>query len=52
MMRKCAVLTCLVALGGSLVFAADCSGLKNLKLENTEITDAESVTSGSLAVPN
>jgi feruloyl esterase len=51
MMRKCAVLTCLVGLSGTVVFAADCSGLKNLKLDNTEITLAESVNSGTLAVP-
>jgi len=49
---KCAVLICLLALGGSVVFAADCSDLKNLKLENTEITLAEAVTSGTLAIPN
>jgi hypothetical protein len=51
MMRKYAVLICLVGLGASAVFAADCSSLKNLKLENTEIILAESVTSGTLVIP-
>lgn len=32
------------------VFAADCAALKNLKLENTTLTHAEAVTSGTLAV--
>jgi feruloyl esterase len=51
MIRMCAVFVCLAGLGVSAVFAADCSGLKNLKLENTEINVAESVTSGTLAIP-
>ena len=52
MIRKYAVLTCLMGLGVPIAFAGDCSGLKNLKLDNTEITLAEAVTSGSLAIPN
>jgi feruloyl esterase len=51
MMRICSVLVCLIGLGASAVFAADCSGLKSLKLENTEITVAESVSTGTLAIP-
>ena len=44
------VLLSLLAATSSL-WAADCSALKNLKLENTEITLAESVTSGTLTIP-
>ena len=36
----------------SLVFAADCAGLKSLRLADTTITVAESVTSGTLEVPD
>jgi feruloyl esterase len=38
------------ALCSSPLFAADCSSLKSLKLENTTITLAEPVTSGTLAI--
>jgi feruloyl esterase len=34
----------------SAVFAADCTALKNLKLEDTAVTTAEAVTSGTLDV--
>jgi len=37
-------------MSATAVFAADCAGLKNLKLDSTEITIAESVTTGTLAV--
>ncbi|MGA7108587.1 MAG: tannase/feruloyl esterase family alpha/beta hydrolase [Terracidiphilus sp.] len=37
-------------LQSSLLFAADCSGLKNLKFADTTITVAESVTSGVLDI--
>ncbi len=43
------VLLSLLAATSSL-WAANCSALKNLKLENTEITLAESVTSGALTI--
>src|SRR6185503_18789852 len=33
-----------------LLFAADCSALKSLKLENTTITLAEPITSGTLTI--
>lgn len=35
----------------TLLFAADCGSLKNLHLENTTITLAESVISGSVRIP-
>jgi feruloyl esterase len=41
---------CVAGIQSSAVFAADCGALKNLKLENTAVTHAESVTSGTLAV--
>ncbi len=50
MKRMCAVLACLLGVGSVEVYAADCTALKNLKLENTEITLAEAVTSGSLTI--
>src|ERR1035438_8814662 len=43
---------CLLGVGSSALFAADCGGLKNLKLEATDITLAEQVTSGTLEVAN
>src|ERR1700733_4211200 len=39
-----------LTLPGSLLFAADCSGLKNLKLADTSINVAETVTSGVLDI--
>ncbi len=41
---------CLLVLQGSLLFGADCAGLKNLKLEGTTINLAEPVTSGVLEI--
>jgi hypothetical protein len=48
--RLCFLALFLFALCSSLLRAADCSSLKSLKLENTTITLAESVTSGTLAL--
>ena len=44
------VLSCLLAAPTTLLHAADCGALKNLPLDNTTITRAESVTSGKLAL--
>src|SRR5258708_34828338 len=44
------LVVCLLSAGSSALLAADCSGLKNLKLEATSITLAEPVTSGTLEV--
>lgn len=41
---------CLTAVSSRLLFAADCGALKSLRLEDTTITNAEPVTSGSLVV--
>jgi feruloyl esterase len=41
---------CLLGAGSSALLAADCGGLKNLKLEATSIVLAEPVTSGTLEV--
>jgi tannase/feruloyl esterase len=43
-------LVCLLGAQSSFLFAADCTGLKNLKLDDTTITLAELVTSGSLEI--
>jgi hypothetical protein len=50
--RACAVLSGLILAAGASAFAADCGSLKNLKLDTTEITAAESVTSGTLEIPD
>jgi len=42
---------CLLAVGTATLNAADCAGLKNLKIEGTTITAAEAVTGGTLQVP-
>jgi hypothetical protein len=44
------LVVCLLGAGSSALLAADCGGLKNLKLEATSITLAEPVTSGTLEV--
>ena len=44
------VLICLAGVGSSPAFAADCGNLKNLKLEDTTVTRADAVTTGTLAV--
>ncbi len=41
---------CLLAASSSLVFAADCGSLKNLKLADVRISIAEAVTSGSVEI--
>jgi feruloyl esterase len=51
MVRIWWVVVCLLGVGTSALFAADCGGLKNLKLEATEITLAEQVTSGTVDIP-
>ncbi len=51
MNRIAQVLVCLAAIPSAAVFAADCGALKTLKLENTTVTHADAVTSGTLAVP-
>jgi hypothetical protein len=43
---------CLLAVQSPLLLAADCGGLRNLKLADTRIDLAESVTSGVLDVEN
>src|SRR5579862_5625909 len=50
MNRIAQVLVCLAAIPSAAVFAADCGTLKTLKLENTTITQADAVTSGTLTV--
>src|SRR5581483_2025088 len=40
------VFACLLVRSSSLLFAADCSSLKNLPLQDTKISLAEAVTSG------
>src|ERR1017187_2321638 len=42
---------CLLGLQSSTLLAADCGALKNLKLEQTTITLAEPVTSGTIDIP-
>src|SRR5258708_33209251 len=42
------LVVCLLSAGSSALLAADCSGLKNLKLETASITLAEPVASGTL----
>jgi feruloyl esterase len=49
--RSICILAVASACQAALLFAADCSSLKSLHLENTTITLAESVTSGSLLIP-
>jgi hypothetical protein len=51
MNRIHAVLLSLLAAATSPLWAANCGSLQNLKLENTEITLAEPVTVGTLAIP-
>src|ERR1035438_2954947 len=43
-------LVCLLGAQSSFLLAADCTGLKNLKLDDTTITLAEPVTSGALEI--
>ena len=43
-------IACLLAGSSSLLFAIDCSSLKNLRLADTHITQAEAVTSGVLEI--
>jgi Tannase and feruloyl esterase len=44
------VVVCLLGIESSALLGADCGALRNLTLENTTITAAEAVTSGTLAV--
>jgi hypothetical protein len=48
MLRTLVVLAGLLSASGCLLHAADCASLKSLSIENTTITQAEPVTSGSL----
>ena len=50
MVRVFRMLAGLLAVHSSMLFAADCSGLKDLKLADTSITLAETVTSGELKI--
>lgn len=50
MVRVFWVLVCLLGVHSTMVLAADCGGLKDLKLEDTTITLAEPVTSGVLKI--
>ena len=50
MVRVSRVLACLLAVHSSMLLAADCGGLKDLKLADTSITRAETVTSGELKI--
>jgi len=53
MLRTLAVLaTVITAQSSILLYAADCAALKSLPLQNTTITLAEPVTSGTLALPD
>jgi feruloyl esterase len=51
MRRLFKVLVCFLAAPSSLLLAADCSALKDLKLADTTITLAQPVTSGDLTIP-
>lgn len=48
MLRILAVVGCVAGLGSAAALAADCGGLKNLKIDAAEITVAEAVSSGTL----
>jgi hypothetical protein len=50
MVRILWVLVSLLGVHSSMLIAADCAGLKDLKLEGTSIIVAESVTSGELRI--
>ncbi|HEX4757216.1 MAG TPA: tannase/feruloyl esterase family alpha/beta hydrolase [Terracidiphilus sp.] len=50
MVRILQVLACLLAVHPSILLAVDCSGLKDLKLSDTSITLAQTVTSGELKI--
>jgi len=50
MVRIWWVLVCFLGAQSALLLAADCGGLKDLKLEHTTITLAQSVTSGVLEI--
>ena len=50
MVRVFRVLACLLTVHSSMLLAADCSGLKDLKLADTSITLAQTVTSGDLKI--
>jgi hypothetical protein len=50
-MKPIWVVACLLGVGSSALLAADCAGLKNLKLDGTNITLAEPVTGGVLEIP-
>lgn len=50
MSRTFGLLVCFLGVHASLLLAADCGALKNLKLDNTSITLADPVTSGALAI--
>ena len=50
MVRIWWALVCLLAVGSSALYAADCGGLKKVKFEKTDITLAEPVTSGVLDI--
>src|SRR6266702_226931 len=51
MLRIWLVLVCVLGVQSSAKLWADCGGLKDLKLEQTSITTAEAVTSGSMEIP-
>src|SRR5450631_1291019 len=50
MVRVFRMLAYLLAVPSSMLFAADCGGLKDLKLADTSMTLAETVTSGELKI--
>jgi Tannase and feruloyl esterase len=52
MPRITSAFACLLFASSSLVYAADCSSLKTLRLPDTIITVAEPVTSGVLEIPD
>ncbi|HUB18637.1 MAG TPA: tannase/feruloyl esterase family alpha/beta hydrolase [Acidobacteriaceae bacterium] len=52
MLRIVPALACLLLGSSPLLFAADCSSLKNLPLPNTTITLAEEITSGAPDIPD
>jgi hypothetical protein len=50
-LRACMIVSGLAMAAAGSAWAADCAGLKSLKLEGTEIVAAETVTSGMLEIP-
>src|SRR6266568_1370187 len=50
MIRIGLMVGCLLGVGAPAVLAADCGGLKNLKLEASSITMAEAVTTGTIEI--